>query len=229
LSASAAALVVGGSVFGISRTVVTPPSAAAAVPDSIVSLYAKKGSGGLAVHLAPGKRELRVGEGAQLTTVRYVGAGFLLTHRRVYEAVVHTFALPTCNTRFAAPVVPYFLPMVISDEVAPGGYWYLGEDYAFLERARQAGHATVVDPAIRLGHVGAYTYGLGGRCPEDNAGRRGRVHRRAHRGVNVHHTGRHASTSTSRAWACRRPSSQAVLAYEPAVPDGRRLARDRQT
>lgn len=125
----------------------------------VAGVYAKKGSGGLAVHLAPSTRELRVGEGAPLTPVRYVGAGFLLTQRQVYEDVARAFALPTCNVRFGAPAVPYFLPMVIADDEAPGGYWYLGEDYAFLERARQAGHTTVVDPAIRLGHVGSYIYG----------------------------------------------------------------------
>jgi hypothetical protein len=46
--------------------------------------------------------------------------------------------------------------MVIAD--GPG-YWYLGEDYAFCERARQAGHKVVIDSTIRLGHIGAYTYG----------------------------------------------------------------------
>jgi len=46
--------------------------------------------------------------------------------------------------------------MVIADGQ---GYWYLGEDYAFCERARQAGHKVIVDTTIRLGHVGRYTYG----------------------------------------------------------------------
>jgi len=52
--------------------------------------------------------------------------------------------------------VPYFLPMVLAD---PGGYWYLGEDYAFCERARQAGHKIVIDTTLRIGHIGSYTYG----------------------------------------------------------------------
>jgi len=70
--------------------------------------------------------------------VRYLGLGFLCTQRRVYDDVQRTFSLPFCNLRFGAAVVPYFLPMVIEDDARPGGYWYLGEDYAFL-RARAAG------------------------------------------------------------------------------------------
>ncbi len=44
---------------------------------------------------------------------------------------------------------------------APEGgldYRYLSEDYAFCERAGQAGHRIVVDSTIRLGHVGKYNY-----------------------------------------------------------------------
>ena len=122
----------------------------------VAGIYAKKGAQDLAVHLEPGTTQLQMGEGGGLVGVRYVGAGFVCTQRIVYEDIQRTFSLPACNTRFAAPAVPYFLPMVISDGPS---YWYLGEDYAFCERARQAGHKVVVDTTIRLGHVGHYTYG----------------------------------------------------------------------
>jgi hypothetical protein len=119
-------------------------------------VYAKKGTQALALHALPGTRELRLGDGGGPLAVRYVGAGFLLTRRHVYDDIQRFFTLPICNTRFGMPSVPYFLPMVVAE---PGGHWYLGEDYSFCERARQAGHATVVDTAIRLGHVGSYAYG----------------------------------------------------------------------
>jgi len=122
----------------------------------VAGVYAKKGVQDLAVHLEAGTSELTVGEGGGLYDVRFVGAGFLCTQRQVFDDIQRTFALPTCNVRFGAPVVPYFLPMVISDGA---GYWYLGEDYAFCERAREAGHKIVVDTTIRLGHIGSYTYG----------------------------------------------------------------------
>ena len=126
----------------------------------VSGLYPKKGVRDFAVHLEAGTEKVRVGEGGGLYDVRCVGLGFLYTDRIVYDDIQRTFGLPVCNTRFGARTVPYFLPMVIADELGPpGSYWYLGEDYAFCERARQAGHKVVVDTALRLGHVGKYTYG----------------------------------------------------------------------
>jgi hypothetical protein len=122
----------------------------------VAGIYAKKGVQDLAVHLEPGTRALAVGEGGGLHAARYVGAGFLCTRRGVYDDIQRTFALPVCNTRFGGRTVPYFLPMVIEDA---GAHWYLGEDYAFCERARRAGHAVQIDTTIRLGHIGSYVYG----------------------------------------------------------------------
>ncbi len=130
----------------------------------VAGVYAKKGVQDLAVHLEEGTAELTMGEGGGLYDVRYVGAGFLCTQRMVYDDIQRTFSLPVCNTKFGARTVPYFLPMVIAEASPPPaakatGYWYLGEDYAFCERARQSGHKIVIDTTIRLGHIGSYTYG----------------------------------------------------------------------
>lgn len=126
----------------------------------VSGLYPKKGVRDFAVHLEPTTREVRVGETGGLYDVRYIGLGFLYTDRLVYEDIQRLFGLPVCNTRFGARTVPYFLPMVIADELgAAGSYWYLGEDYAFCHRARQAGHKVVMDTTLRLGHVGKYHYG----------------------------------------------------------------------
>ncbi len=122
-------------------------------------LYAKKGAPGFAAYFEPGTERLEVGAGGGPRPVRYIGLGFLCTQRRVYEDMQRTFSLPFCNTRFGVPVVPYFLPMVIADDAHPGGYWYLGEDYSFCQRARSSGYEVIVDTAIRLGHIGAYHYG----------------------------------------------------------------------
>ena len=122
----------------------------------VAGVYPKKGVQDFALHLEPGTAELVVGEGGGLRDVRYVGAGFMLVQRMVFEDIQRHFALPICNARFGLATVPYFLPMVITE---PAGYWYLGEDYAFCERAHQAGHKIVVDTTIRLGHIGKYTYG----------------------------------------------------------------------
>ena len=39
------------------------------------------------------------------------------------------------------------------------GPWYLAEDYAFCERARQCGYKIMADTSIRLWHIGEYAYG----------------------------------------------------------------------
>jgi hypothetical protein len=39
------------------------------------------------------------------------------------------------------------------------GHWYLPEDYAFCERARQCGYKIMADTTIRLWHHGSYGYG----------------------------------------------------------------------
>jgi hypothetical protein len=118
-------------------------------------LCARQGTGDLAVELEPGAAAVSRGEARALVDVRYLGTGFLCTQRIVYEDIQRTFSLPPCNTRFGAAVVPYFLPMVIP---AGASHWYLGEDYAFCERARQSGHRVVVDPAIQLGRIGRSVY-----------------------------------------------------------------------
>jgi len=117
-------------------------------------LCVRSGLPELAVELEPGTPPLRRGEGG-LVDVRYLGTALLCTQRIVYEDIQRTFSLPPCNTRFGAAVVPYFLPMVLP---VGASHWYLGEDYAFCERARQSGHKIVVDPAIQIGRVGRAVY-----------------------------------------------------------------------
>ena len=53
-------------------------------------------------------------------------------------------------------MVPFFQPMVLTSEAGP---WYLAEDYAFWERARQCGFKIMADTSIRLWHIGEYAYG----------------------------------------------------------------------
>lgn len=119
-------------------------------------LYPKKGARAFAVYFEDGTKDVVVGQGGSLLDVRYVGTGFLLTHRMVYDDVRRTFGLPVCNAKWGQPTIPFFLPMVIPD--GGSGYWYLSEDFAFCERARQAGHKITVDTTLRLGHIGRYTY-----------------------------------------------------------------------
>jgi len=53
-------------------------------------------------------------------------------------------------------MIPFFQPFVRQlDE----GHWYLAEDFAFCDRARQCGYAIRADTTIRLWHIGTYRYG----------------------------------------------------------------------
>jgi hypothetical protein len=65
--------------------------------------------------------------------------------------------LPLCDKGFGESFTPFFLPAVIDDPLR--GAWYLSEDYAFCERARQVGTPVLTDTRIRLGHAGRFVYG----------------------------------------------------------------------
>ncbi|HEY8504035.1 MAG TPA: hypothetical protein VIL46_05595, partial [Gemmataceae bacterium] len=73
-----------------------------------------------------------------------------------YEAIRSQLRLPECNQRFGKLLVPYFAPLAVKDGE---GAWYLSEDYAFCERARQCGVRVMADTTVRLWHVGSYRYG----------------------------------------------------------------------
>ena len=123
--------------------------------DLVAGLYAKKGAPSLACHLLPGNDCLTLGEQGGLAELLYVGCGFLYTRRRLYDDIQRTAELPVCNDREGDGLVPYFQPLIVS---GPAGHLYLGEDYAFCERARRAGHKIVADSTIRLYHLGTYPY-----------------------------------------------------------------------
>jgi hypothetical protein len=121
----------------------------------VCGLYAKKSRREFACDLLPGTDNLVLGSGGGLCEIRYAGFGFTLTRREVYEVMRARLQLPECNQRFGERMVPYFQPLVVSD--GPGE-WYLGEDYAFCERARRCGFQVMADTRIRLWHVGSYPF-----------------------------------------------------------------------
>ncbi|MBK8254100.1 MAG: hypothetical protein IPK82_15720 [Polyangiaceae bacterium] len=121
----------------------------------IAGLYPKKGTRALASHLLPGTRKIVFGEGGGILPILYPATGFLLTKRSVYEAIQTKLELPVCNTQFERPLVPYFMPTIVT---AGEHKWYLSEDFAFAERARRAGHPALADTTIHLRHIGRYAY-----------------------------------------------------------------------
>ncbi len=119
-------------------------------------VYARKGARALGSQALPGTARLDVGKGGGLREILYAAAGFLHVRREVYRTIQERLALPVCNERFGRPLVPFFLPML---RAIDNGHWYLGEDYAFCERARQCGFKIMADTSIRLWHIGEYAYG----------------------------------------------------------------------
>lgn len=121
----------------------------------VCGIYPKKGVRALSSHVLPGTRELVFGEGGGLVEILYAAGGFTLVRSSVYERIRETLALPVCNAQFGAPFVPYYQPLVKETDK---GAWYLAEDFAFSERARQAGVTVHADTRIRLRHIGRYAF-----------------------------------------------------------------------
>ena len=123
----------------------------------VSGICAKKSSRQFACAFLPGARQVIFGVHGGLIDLLYCGFGFVHTRRELYEAMQRQLELPVCNQRFKGePLVPYFAPLVVG---AGEQAWYLGEDFAFSERARRCGFRIMADTTIRLWHVGAYRYG----------------------------------------------------------------------
>jgi hypothetical protein len=122
----------------------------------VAGIYPQKGKRALASHVMPGAPKMVFGKDGGLVEILYAGAGFLLVRREVYLTVQERLQLPMCNERFKIPLVPFFYPMLRPCE---DGHWYLAEDYAFCERARQCGIKIMADTTIRLWHIGNHAYG----------------------------------------------------------------------
>lgn len=125
----------------------------------IAGAYAAKklGNGQLNVDFEDGVDSVRFGEwAAKPYSVRAVGAGFLRIKISALKHIAKTLSLPYCRMaeRFA---YPFFQPMIIQESGKP---FYLGEDYSFIRRCRDAGLTPKVDTSFRLYHLGDYAYGL---------------------------------------------------------------------
>jgi hypothetical protein len=130
----------------------------------VSGIYPKKGKRELAIHVLPGTAEIVFGSGGGLVEVLYAPTGFLLVRRTVYETMERELALPRCLADTGRTLVPYFAPLVRPDG---DGWWYLAEDFAFCERARQCGFRILADSRLRLWHIGSFAYGWeqAGRTP----------------------------------------------------------------
>jgi hypothetical protein len=121
----------------------------------VCGIYPKKAKRELACHVMPGTQRIIFGQEGGLTEILYGGTGFLLVHRDAYAEIQRQLRLPSCNDRWGRPMIPFFQPMV---KPHLDGHWYLAEDFAFCQRARQCGFKIMADTTIRLTHYGSYGY-----------------------------------------------------------------------
>lgn len=102
--------------------------------------------------------EIRFTDDEEPVEVEFLSGGFYAVHRRVFETMLRTHAreLPLCHAKDMA-----FYPFYADKLYTEGeNTIFLSEDWAFFQRAREAGFPSYVDPTVRLGHVGNYTYTL---------------------------------------------------------------------
>ncbi len=88
--------------------------------------------------------------------IKWGATGCMAVHRRVFEELAKDMPL-----LHAADDKRAFYDFYETTHYEYNGELIkLSEDFAFCERARQAGFKVTMNPAIRLGHVGTYTYRL---------------------------------------------------------------------
>jgi len=139
----------------------------------VAGLYPQPAARSLACELLPGTDKVVFGEDGGLMEIKYAAAGFLYVRREGYETIRDELKLPLCNTRFGRGAWPFFQPYWVEEqktgdrgqETEDRGareavrHRYLTEDFAFCERARQAGLKVMADTTIRLWRVGSYGFG----------------------------------------------------------------------
>jgi hypothetical protein len=125
----------------------------------IAGLYAAKklGNGQVNCNFEDGVKNVKIGPWTDGPyPVQSIGAGFLRITTDALRYVAKTLELPFCNMA-ERRAYPFFQPMIVEMGGEP---CYLGEDYSFIWRCRQAGLVPKVDTSFRLYHIGDYCYGI---------------------------------------------------------------------
>jgi hypothetical protein len=90
--------------------------------------------------------------GFGLVRAKRVATAFMLVQRPVFETLID--ANP--DWAYYDPKLDVMLSAVFDFQVTPEGY--MGEDFLFCDRARDAGFEVWIDPTIKLGHMGVQEY-----------------------------------------------------------------------
>lgn len=114
-----------------------------------------RNSGEIAIHQTEERRPHEI---------QYLATGFFAIHRDVLQGMVDTEFADAYGTHRMErvtlgadrPFYPVFSPFVTRED--DGQLHYLSEDWAFCNRARQAGYGVWMDQSIVLVHMGLYPY-----------------------------------------------------------------------
>lgn len=101
------------------------------------------------------RNPVKFGTDGKLVQIRSAANGFLLTKREVYMEMIAKLELPLCHMWGQHPIYPWFMPMI---KHIGRNAQYLGEDYAFCERARLCNYQIMADTRVKLQHWGPYAY-----------------------------------------------------------------------
>lgn len=123
--------------------------------DIICGAYAVRSGAHTSCRLYPGQA-VTFAPDAEPVEIQYAATGFMAVHRRVVEALFKT--VPLCHAEEKWAFWPIFQPYPYQADEKAGAPYYLSEDWAFCQRAKDAGFKIWLDPSIRLGHMGLKTY-----------------------------------------------------------------------
>lgn len=88
-----------------------------------------------------------------LQHIKWAATGFMYTHKKVYENIKVQYNLKKYKIWGGQyTVYPWFFPMLLGNQ-------YVGEDFAFCERANHSGIKIFCDTTVELAHIGKYSYG----------------------------------------------------------------------
>lgn len=122
--------------------------------DIVGGAYTLKTDGGeqFNVKFLTENKTIPFGTDGGLAEVRLVSTGFMAIHRRVFEKMAET--MPLCVAQ-KAKFYPFFQPY---PKEIDGKWYYLSEDWAFCERARDLGFKIWCDTTVKIKHAGRYVY-----------------------------------------------------------------------
>ena len=123
----------------------------------VAGLYVTRAAGALCRPTSIFETDVPIEFGTDPTPIpiKWAATGFMATPRKVFETLAKD--LPLCHPTEWWRFHPFYMPMIVDGMNGPN---YLSEDYAFCERARQAGFSVYMNPAVRLVHLGQHGFRL---------------------------------------------------------------------